>query len=84
MGNNPLYMEKIKSTGHVTTEQISFYMGRTDDESYADLGAYTSSSIMDANDEGIAWFEQMEGDFYWEFGAVQAIQFGFGKYTALG
>jgi len=77
-------MERVKSTGHVSKEQISFYVGRTDDDSYADLGAYTKDSIKDSDEEHIAWFDQVKGDFYWEFKAVQGIQFGYNSYTSTG
>jgi len=32
-----------------------------------------SSSIKDTADEKITWFDQNEGDFFWEFTAVQGI-----------
>lgn len=84
LGGNELYMERIKSTGHVTAEQISFNFGRTEEDSYADFGAYTASSIKDENEDSIAWFDQREGDAFWEFGAVQGVQFGFNAHTATG
>jgi hypothetical protein len=77
-------MEKVKSTGHVSMEQISFYMGGTDEDSYVDIGAYTEDSVKDSNVDRIAWFDQVEGDFYWEFNAVQGIKFGISSYTSLG
>ena len=83
-GNNELYLERVKSTGHVSKEQISFNFGRTDEDSYADWGAYTPSSIKDGSEDQIAWFDQREGDGFWEFTAVQGVQFGFNKYTSLG
>lgn len=72
-GNNPLYMEKVKSTGHVSKEQISFYMGSVNGTNYVDVGAYQASSIKNSNDADVAWFDQTKGTFYWEFKAVQAI-----------
>lgn len=83
-GNNQLYMEKVKSTGHVSKEQISFYMGASTGTSYVDVGAYQASSIKNSNVADVAWFEQKKGTFFWEFKAVQAIQFGFGRYTSTG
>ena len=43
-----------------------------------------SSSIKDTADEKITWFDQNEGDFFWEFTAVQGIQFGFNAHTSTG
>jgi hypothetical protein len=83
-GNNALYMEKVKSTGHVLKEQISFYMGAHDGTNYVDVGVYQAASIKNINTGAIAWFDQEKGSFFWEFKAVQAIQFGFGKYTSTG
>jgi hypothetical protein len=77
-------METVKASGHVTKEQISFYMGATDGDNYVDVGAYTAASIKDSSTSEIAWFDQTQGSFYWEFKAVQAIQFGFGKWTSTG
>lgn len=82
--NNPLYMEKVKSTGHVSKEQISFYMGALNGTNYVDVGAYQNSSMKNGTDAGIAWFDQFKDGFFWEFKAVQGVQFGFGKYTATG
>jgi hypothetical protein len=55
---NPLYMEKIKSTNHVTTEQISFYLGAPGQTNYVDVGAVIPTGIKNANSGGVAWFNQ--------------------------
>jgi len=72
--HNPLIMEQIKSTNHVTTETISFSMdapiawgGNT---SFADIGAYQASAIKDDNINNTVWFNQLEQDTLWSLGNV--------------
>jgi hypothetical protein len=84
-GNSgPLYMEKVKSTNHITTNQISFRLGAHNGTNYVDVGAVTASSIKDSSTAEVVWFDQPQNAPYWQFKAVQGIQIGFRKYTTTG
>ena len=45
-GNNPLYLEFVKNSAHISKEQIAFYMDTHDGTNYVDVGAYNPSSII--------------------------------------
>jgi len=86
--HNPLIMEQIKSTNHISTETISFLMDSPTiwggNSSWADIGAYKNDSILGGKDSNIVWFNQMESDQLWSLGSVQAIQHGLDTNTKQG
>lgn len=53
-------------------------------ESFADIGVYNESAVLNGNINNTAWFNQKEQDTLWSLGAVQGIQHGIDFYTKQG
>jgi len=55
--SGPLYVEGLKNNSMITTEQASFFIGNTDEQSFCDLGAYDVNAIKDADANNIRWVD---------------------------
>ena len=71
--NGPLLIEKMKTEGLISREQISFYITTYHEQSFCDLGAYDSSNIRYDDINQIVWLPMPKPNTLFWYSFIEGI-----------
>ena len=73
--NGPLIMQKMKETGLISREQISFYITTYNRQSFADLGSYDITNVRYEDPNQIVWLPMPKPNTLFWYSYIEGIMY---------